>query len=98
MKSNAPVELFIGNTDLDSDLEDALGYDDKVAYGVSGSYPIGAATNIVGSVAAGGDKSLKTAYGIGFDHSLGGGVTLKGMGGQNAFGDTIADLGVVFNF
>jgi outer membrane protein OmpU len=94
----ADIALFVGNTDLDSDLEAALGYDDKVAYGVSGSYPVGAATNIVGSIAGGGDKSLKTAYGIGFDHSLGGGVTLKGMGGQDAFGNTIADLGVIFNF
>ena len=31
-------------------------------------------------------------------HSLGGGVTLKGMAGQDAFGNTVADLGVVFNF
>lgn len=94
----ADIALFVGNTNLDNDLEDVLDHDDKVAYGLSGSYPIGAATNIVGSVAAGGAKYLKTAYGIGFDHSLGGGVTLKGMGGQDAFGNTIADLGVIFNF
>ena len=36
--------------------------------------------------------------GIGFDHSLGGGVTLTGMVGVNNADNTVADLGVIFNF
>ena len=37
------------------------------------------------------------SYGIGFDHSLGGGVKLTGMVGSNN-DSTVADLGVIFNF
>ena len=85
----ADVAFFVGETDIDGD---------DIAYGVSGSFPVGAATDITASIAGGGFSDLDTAYGIGFNHSLGGGVTLKGMAGQDAFGNTVADLGVVFNF
>ena len=110
----ADIVAFVGGSNIDedtSDLANAFGYDfdtvedywgtkydDRIAYGLSAAYPIGAATDITGSIAAGGDKDLKIAFGVGVDHSLGGGVNLKGMAGQNAYGDTIADFGVIFNF
>ncbi|MGA9411616.1 MAG: porin, partial [Roseobacter sp.] len=90
----ADVAVFVGDTNV----SEGSAYNDDVAYGISGSYPVGAATDITASIAGGGENDLDTAFGIGFDHSLGGGVNLKGMAGQDAFGNTIADLGVIFNF
>lgn len=78
--------------------------DDSVegtSYGISGKYNVSAATAIVASVSAGGDDvttTNKTAFGIGFDHSLGGGVNLRGMVGRNTASNNVADLGVQFNF
>ena len=78
--------------------------DDSVegtSYGISGKYKVGAATSIVAAVSAGGDDvtvANKTAFGIGFDHSLGGGVNLRGMVGRNSTSNNVADLGVQFNF
>lgn len=88
----ADVAFFIGDAD---------GFD--TAYGVSGRYDVGAATAIVASIAGGGDADdgsadLDTAFGIGFDHDLGGGVALRGMVGRNTADNTVADLGVQFNF
>lgn len=85
----ADMVFFIGDTDATGD---------DVAYGISAAIPVGAATTIEASVAGGGADALDTAYGLGFDHSLGGGVTLQGMVGRDTGGDTIADLGVLFNF
>ncbi len=86
----ADVSFFIGDTDGVTD--------DDVAYGLSGSVPVGAATNIVASYAGGGADGLEDAFGIGFTHSLGGGVSLSGMVGRNEGDNTVADLGVRFNF
>jgi outer membrane protein OmpU len=78
--------------------------DDSVegtSYGISGKYKVGAATSILAAVSAGGDDvtvANKTAFGIGFDHSLGGGVNLRGMVGRNTASNNVADLGVQFNF
>ena len=88
----ADVAFFIGDSD------EELVTDDDLAYGVSGSIPVGASTDIVASYAGGGSDSIDDAYGIGFDHSLGGGVNLKGMVGRQNNKNTVADLGVVFNF
>jgi outer membrane protein OmpU len=85
----ADIAFFVGDSDRD---------DDDTAYGVSGSFPVGASTNIVGSYAGGGADDLDDAYGIGFTHGLGGGVTLSGMVGRQVNENTIADLGVRFNF
>ncbi|WP_298968529.1 porin [uncultured Roseobacter sp.] len=85
----ADLVFFVGDTD-------AAG--DDVAYGISAAIPVGAATVIEASVAGGGADALDTAYGLGFDHSLGGGVKLQGMVGRDTGGNTIADLGVLFNF
>lgn len=85
----ADVAFFLGDSDQDGD---------DLAYGVSGSIPVGAATNIVASYAGGGADELDDSYGIGFTHSLGGGVSLSGMVGSNTSDQTVADLGVRFNF
>ncbi|WP_295313492.1 porin [Roseobacter sp.] len=88
----ADLALFVGDSDSN------FTPNDDVAYGISGSVPVGAATNIVASVAGGGADDLDEAYGIGFTHSLGGGVSLSGMVGSNTSSNTVADLGVRFNF
>lgn len=89
--SFGPVDMsaFVGDSDIDSD---------DTAYGLSGSFAVGAATNIVASYAGGGFDDLDDTYGLGFTHSLGGGVTLSGMVGQQVTDNVIADLGVRFNF
>ena len=75
---------------------------DDIAYGFSLSYDVSAATEIRFAVSDGGpdaaDESDETAFGIGFRHSLGGGVSLRGGVGQGTDGDTLADLGVAFSF
>ena len=88
----ADLALFVGDSD------DELTTDDDVAYGISAAFPVGAATTIEASYAGGGADSIDDAYGIGFDHSLGGGVKLTGMIGRNTSENTVADLGVIFNF
>ncbi|MEE4188091.1 MAG: porin [Roseobacter sp.] len=88
----ADVAFFLGDSD------DEFNTDDDLAYGVSGSIPVGASTNIVASYAGGGRDSIDDAYGIGFTHSLGGGVNLSGMVGRQTNENTIADLGVRFDF
>ncbi|WP_415401228.1 porin [Tateyamaria sp. SN3-11] len=68
------------------------------AYGVSAKYDVGAATEIRFAYSDNGDGTNNSdAYGIGFRHSLGGGVSLQGGVGEVA-GNTVADLGVIFNF
>ena len=67
-------------------------------YGFSVKYDIGAATEIRFAYSESGAAGANTdAYGIGFRHSLGGGVSLQGGIGDNG-GNTTADLGVIFNF
>ncbi|UWR22249.1 porin [Sulfitobacter sp. S190] len=79
-------------TDVDAD-----GWD--TSYGVSATYDISAATTLVGVYSNSGNPALEDedAYGIGVNHSLGGGVTLKAGIGE-VQGNTLADMGVVFNF
>ncbi|WP_299044860.1 porin [uncultured Tateyamaria sp.] len=68
------------------------------SYGFSVKYDVGAATEIRFAFADAGDGAAdEESYGIGFRHSLGGGVSLRGGVGEIQ-GDTFADLGVVFNF
>lgn len=72
------------------------------AYGASITYDISDATELRFVVSDGGaevvDVSDDTAVGIGFRHSLGGGVSLRGGVGQNTAGKTVGDLGVVWTF
>lgn len=84
----ADVSFLISDFDGDAD----------TVFGASASFPVGAATAIVASVSDGGATGNDTSYGLGFTHSLGGGVALSGMAGSNASGNTIADLGVRFDF
>ncbi len=76
----------------DSDVQD------DVAWSLSGEYAVSTATAIQGMVSGGGVDSNDTAYGIGFHHGLGGGVRLMGGVAQVSSGDTVADLGVWFDF
>ncbi|MFK7878621.1 porin [Roseobacter sp.] len=93
----ATLSGSLGIADVSFLVSDFEGDDDFVI-GASASIPVGAATNIVASVSDGGADGNDTSYGLGFTHSLGGGVSLAGMAGSNAAGNTIADLGVRFNF
>lgn len=87
----------LGIADVSFLISDFEGDADTV-FGASASFPVGAATAIVASVSDGGAATNDTSYGLGFTHSLGGGVALSGMAGSNASGNTIADLGVRFDF
>ncbi len=71
---------------------------DDTSYGASILVPVGASTEIIAAVSDNGVDGDDTAYGIGFRHSLGGGVSLRGGIGQNSSDQTVADLGVIFNF
>lgn len=76
----------------DSDIQD------NTTYGASIQYEIGAATNLRAVYSSDAYDGLKDVYGVGFQHSLGGGVSLRGGVGRNAADKTVADLGVIFNF
>ncbi|WP_300011024.1 porin [uncultured Roseobacter sp.] len=93
----ATLSGTIGIADVSFLVSDFEGDDDAV-FGASASFPVGAATSILASFSDGGDDANDTSYGLGFRHSLGGGVRLDGMVGSNAAGNTIADLGVRFDF
>ncbi|MEM8655396.1 MAG: porin [Pseudomonadota bacterium] len=75
---------------------------DDTKYGFSVKYDVGAATEIRFAFADNGVDGADESYGIGFRHSLGGGVSLQGGVGEvvdaDGDGQTFADLGVVFNF
>ncbi|WP_300032687.1 porin [uncultured Roseobacter sp.] len=71
---------------------------DDTAFGASVLIPVGAATEARIVVADNGIDGDDTAYGVGFRHSLGGGVSLRGGIGENNAGNTTADLGVIFDF
>ncbi|MBO9478629.1 porin [Shimia sp. R11_0] len=71
---------------------------DDLLFGASGTYAISAATTLVAVVSTGGDADNDTSYGLGVNHSLGGGVTLGAGVGSNNAGNTVADLGVSFSF
>ncbi|MEO0401419.1 MAG: porin [Pseudomonadota bacterium] len=67
-------------------------------YGFSVKYDVGAATEIRFVFADSGVAGADETVAIGFQHGLGGGVSLRGGVGTNTAGNTVADLGVVFNF
>jgi len=79
----------------DSDAQDLAG--NSTSFGFSVKYDIGAVTDIRFVYTDDGSTGDSDAYGIGFQHGLGGGVTLAGGIGDNQ-GTTVADLGVIFNF
>jgi len=61
-------------------------------------YEFSSATAIKAVVSGGGLDSSETAYGLGFTHGLGGGVTLAGGIARDTSENTLADLGVKFSF
>ncbi|WP_299147137.1 porin [uncultured Tateyamaria sp.] len=71
---------------------------DDTSYGFSVKYDVGASTDIRFAFADSGNDADDETVAIGFQHGLGGGVSLRGGVGQATDGDTVADLGVVFNF
>lgn len=82
-------------------------FQDDTSYGASVKYDVGAATELRAVYSdngmdnftlAGVDVKQDATYAVGVRHSLGGGVTLAGGVGQNVFGNTVGDLGVIFNF
>ncbi|MEM9575461.1 MAG: porin [Pseudomonadota bacterium] len=71
---------------------------DDTSVGASVVIPVGAATDIRIAASDNGVDGTDTAYGIGFRHSLGGGVSLRGGFGENNAGYGVGDLGVTFDF
>lgn len=71
---------------------------DDTSFGASIAVPVGAATEVRLAVSDTGNDADDTAYGLGFRHSLGGGVRLQGGVGENNVGNTVGDIGVIFNF
>ncbi len=80
--------ILVGDSDIN----------DETMYGLSAKYDIGAATEIRFAFSDSGLDAEDEVVAIGFRHGLGGGVSLRGGIGQNTAGNTIADLGVIFNF
>ena len=76
--------------------DDTAGRDTR--YGFSVKYDVGAATEIRFAFADDGIDANDETVAIGFRHALGGGVSLQGGIGQNTGGNTVADVGVIFNF
>jgi outer membrane protein OmpU len=64
---------------------------------LAGRFDVGAATNVEVYVADA-DKWADTSYGVDFNHSLGGGTSIRGGVASLGGGSTRADLGVRFNF
>jgi outer membrane protein OmpU len=67
-------------------------------FGGSVNYDLSSATSLRAVVSDGGTTTADTSYGIGFAHSLGGGVTLKGGVGSDSSSNTVGDLGVALSF
>ncbi|MEL7091826.1 MAG: porin [Pseudomonadota bacterium] len=76
--------------------DDTAGRDTR--FGASVKYDISDATEIRFAFSDSGIDANDEVVAIGFRHSLGGGVSLRGGIGQNTAGNTIADLGVNFDF
>ena len=71
---------------------------DETMYGFSVKYDVSDATEIRFAFSDSGLDAEDEVIAIGFRHGLGGGVSLRGGIGQNTSGNTVADLGVIFNF
>ncbi len=69
-------------------------------YVLSGRVEVGASTDVEGYITYvdGGGTVEDTGYGIDFNHSLGGGASIRGGVAQRLNDTIIADLGVRFNF
>jgi len=64
---------------------------------LAGRFDVGAATDMEVYVVDQ-EGAADTGYGVDFNHDLGGGTSLRGGVAKRLSGDTIADMGVRFNF
>jgi outer membrane protein OmpU len=95
--------IFVGDEDLGG--ANAVGGNlEGTFYGLSASFDVGAATQIVASYGSGDGTNDTEGYGLGAVYDLGGGVSLRGgigytdVKGVNNAGRTVGDIGVLFNF
>ena len=65
---------------------------------LAGRFDVGAATNVEVYYADADSFADDDSYGIDFNHDLGGGTSLRGGIAKLGSGNTVADLGVRFNF
>ena len=84
--------IQVGDNDVTSD----AGGD--IMVGASASYAVSAAGTLTGFVSTGGASTNDTAYGVGYSHSLGGGVSLAAGIASAKTGKMVADAGVSFSF
>lgn len=82
----------VGDNDVTSD----AGGD--IMVGASLSYAVSAVGTLTGFVSTGGAATNDTAYGVGYSHSLGGGVSLGAGVASAKTGKIVADAGVSFSF
>ena len=82
------VSALVADSDIQAD----------TSYGISGKFDLGESTEIRALYNDTGIDGVSEQYGVGFRHGLGGGVTIAGGVGRNGLKDTVADLGVQFNF
>ncbi|MBM1815837.1 porin [Pseudosulfitobacter pseudonitzschiae] len=108
------VALGLQDSDIASDTELALtvggsvgiadltfGYADNGtqgdAFAITAAFDVGAATRVT-VVVLDQENYADTVYGVGVNHDLGGGTSIRGGIQNNNAGNTVADLGVRFNF
>lgn len=94
------VTGLVGSESFDDQATDDA--DGGTFYGISGSYDVSPALTLGASYGDGNGDNDTQSFGIGAIYSLGGGVSVRGGIGQSKVGDgdsnTVADLGVRFNF
>ena len=83
----------VGIADLNFAVADNNG---TVKYGIGADFSVGAATKVSAFVNT--EDTSGEAYGLGVNHDLGGGASIRGGVVQTAAGTTLADLGLLFNF
>ncbi|SFS89613.1 outer membrane protein OmpU [Sulfitobacter marinus] len=99
--SDADTEFAVSASGTMGPADLTLAYADNGTTGkrtvLAATFDVGAATNVQAYVADD-DSQDDTGYGIDFNHSMGGGTSLRGGVAKRLNGDTSADLGVRFNF
>lgn len=83
----------VGIADLNFAVADNQG---TLKYGIGADFSVGAATKISAFVNQ--EDTAGESYGLGVKHDLGGGASIRGGVVQTAAGNTLADLGLHFNF
>jgi outer membrane protein OmpU len=97
--NDTEVALTVGGNVGVADL--TFGYADNGtggdAFAITAAFDIGAATRLT-AVVLDQESYSDTVYGVGVTHDLGGGTSLRGGIQNDNLGNTVADLGVRFNF